>query len=518
MPGTPYPLGPFTAGMNNISDEATVEDNQVTTAMNLELDFDGSYRSRPAIVPVASSPVAGQRVEMLGWYVREDNVTFLVCTTDAKTWLYQADTGAWTEIWAEKASGFTQYDNHVVLCSATVPGIRWEGGAATAIPTMPLGSDIVLYQERFWMYGVRGTDNQNRLWFSNITTAGTSPTSIWDWTTATDFIEVKKGDGEWITHIVADTNALLIFRNRSFLRFAYPGSPFDGTLYEQNPTLGADNRWCVVPYESYYLVFSQGSFYQLIQFSYYPLNNKRIRFESGSPASPVHDDREVRVSIFGDRCLVWYHGATYVYNIVSNTWSAWDSPSTYAAHFLQIPPTSIAGIERTAYATTGVTDTARGGLYRVVDGELPAGSDGEPISCMLRTKSYSFDEAAQYKRMFYWTMEVRSASGARGIAYPSAIPTGGVTYDDLDATTFDELDKGSWDNPLILIPSFESDVDFPAAAPIRGLIKCIQDSRLLRMHYEVHLECDGTSSTSPARIYSIVPYVRIKASVSKQVS
>lgn len=518
MPGTPYPLGPFTAGMNNISEEATVDDNQVTLARNLELDFDGSFKSRPAIKAAYDSPVVGQQIDALGYYVRDDNVTFLVATTDTKTWLCQVDTGAWTEIWAAKASGFAQYDNHVVLCSETVPGIRWEGGAGTSIPAMPTGSDIVLYQARFWIFGQRGTDFQNRIWFSNITTGGVSPTSIWDWTTATDWIEVAKGDGEWITAMVADVNALLIFRNHSFYRFSFPGSPFDGSLFEQNSTIGADNRWCVVPYESYFLVFSQGYFYQLINYSFYPLNNKRIAFEGGATTDPVMAGREVRCSIFGPRCLIWYHGALYCYNIITNTWSTWDSPTSYAAHFFQVPQTSLAGITATALAITGVTNTAKGGVYRIEDGVLDAGVGGESINCVLRTKSYAFDEAAQHKRMFYWTFEVRSSNGGVGIAFPSAIPTDAVTYDDLDAVTYDDLDLGSWDNPLILIPSYETDVPFPTAAPVRALIKAGQDSRLLRMYYEIALECDGTASTSPARIYSIVPYVRIKAGVSKQVT
>jgi hypothetical protein len=317
---------------------------------------------------------------------------------------------------------------------------------------------------------------------------------------------------------VPDVNAMLIFRNRSFYRFSFPGSPFDGSLFEQNSTIGADNRWSVVSYETYFLVLSQGYFYQLINYSFYPLNNKRIAFEGAATAQPILAGRETRLSIFGPRCLVWYHGSLFCYNIITNTWSTWDSPSTYAAHFHQVPQSSLPGIAPAALAITGVTDTTKGGLYRIEDDVLDAGQPGETINCVLRTKSYAFDEAAQYKRMFYWTFEVRSANGGMGVAYPSAIPTDGLTYDDLEGISYDVLDLGTVDNPLILIPSYTTDVTFPTAAPVRALIKAGQDSRLLRMYYEITLECDGTASTSPARIYSIVPYVRIKASVSKQVS
>jgi hypothetical protein len=516
MPGTPYPLGPFTAGMNNISEEATVDDNQVTLAKNLELDFDGSYRSRPAIVADAATPVGGQQLTALGYYVRDDGTTFLVCTTNAKTWLYDIETKAFTEIWANKASGFCQRENKVVLISESVAGGYWEGGTFTATASMPVGSQIVVYQDRLWAVGVPGTSLQNRVYFSNITTAGTSPTSIWDWTTATDWIEVSKGDGERITALVADANALLIFRTRSFWRFTYPNSPFKGTLREQVATLGADSRYAVVPYESYYLVFNQGVFYQLINFQYYPLNNKRIEFRGAALGGGLVADREVVLSIFGARCLVWYYGTIYSYDIITNTWSMWESPTTSAAQFLQIPQTSLDGSARQALALSG--EQGKLGLYRVIDDELPAGAAGESMTCVLRTKSYDFDEAAQFKRLYYWTFEVRTSSGAVGVAYPSAIPTDAVTYDDLDATDYDTLDLGSWDNPLILVPSYVTDAPFPAAAPVRALVKAIQAARFLRMHFEITLECDGTARTSPSRIYSITPYVRIKASVAKQVS
>lgn len=520
MPGTPYPLGPFREGMNNIAEESTVEDTQVALALNLELDTDSSYKSRPAIIPDAETPVSGQNVTVLGYYVTTANATYLVCTTNSATWLYDIGAKTYAQIWETRASGFTQYDNKVVLISTSSAGGYWEAGTFTATPTMPQGENIVLYQDRLWAYGARGTANQNRVWFSNITTAGSSPTTIWTWTTATDFFEVKKGDGEWITHMVADTNALLIFRNRSTFRFTYPTSPFSGTLFEQNPTLGADNRWSVVPYESYYLVFSQGFLYQFINFQFYPLNTARIEFRPAATAAQVISGREIMVSVFGTRCIVWYYGSTFVYDIVSGTWSMWDSPVSRAAYFLQVPPTSLTGTTRTALAVHGLNSNAAGrrGVWRIIDDVLPAGGPSEAIPCVLRTKSYAFDDAAQYKRMFYWTMEVRTANGARGVAYPSAITTDGVTWDDMSLVTWDVLSEGSWDNPLIITPMYESDVSFPTSSPVRALIKCLQDSRLLRMYYEVYLECDGTTRTAPVRVYSITPYVRVKGSVSKQVS
>lgn len=514
MPGTPYPLGPFTEGMNNEDEEATIGDNQLADIMNFELDNDGSLLSRPAIVVDSASPVAGQFVDLLGYYVRNDGATFAVCTTDAKTWAYDIVAKTYQEIWANKAAGFTQYDNKIVMISETVAGGYWEAGTFTSTPTMPLGSDIVLYQERLWAFGARGTVNQTTVWFSNVTSAGAIPTVIWTWTTATDFFEVSKGDGQWVTGLLADVNALIIFRSRSSFRLTFAGSVFSGSLVPLNATIGADNKDSFATYESYYLVLSQGILYQFINNQFYPLNTKRVRFTGSAPEAQLR--RATAVSVFAHRAIVWYYGSLYVYSMNTNTWSRWDSAVSKAAYFMTIPPSSIAGDVRTALADVGI-NTAPKSMLRIADEVLEAGS-GEEMTSFIRTKSYAVDEPAQYKRMFYWTFEVKTATGAIGIAYPSAIAENSVTTDEMDLVTTDVLDLGSVDNPLITVPSFSTDIDFPAAAPQRVLVKAIQDSRFMRIRFEIFLTSDGTTRTSQARIYSIVPYFRVKGGVAKKVS
>lgn len=516
MPGTPVQLGPFTEGMNNEDEETTIGDNQLADVVNFELDNDGSLYSRPAFVLDADTPVAGEFADLLGYYVRNDGATFGVYVTNVKTWLYDVELKTWSEIWANRASGFAQYDNKVVLASTSVAGGYWEAGVFTSTPTMPLAADIVFYQERFWAFGAQGTANQTRVWFSNVTSLGVPPTSIWDWTVATDYFEVNKGDGQWVTGLLADTNALVIFRNRSTWRLSFSGAPLKtGTLTALNRTIGADNNVSFVAYESYYLVLNQGSLYQFINWQFYPLNTKRVRFQVG--ASDASLRRSTALSIFNHRAIVWYYGSTYVYSLNTNTWSRWESVVLAPYRVVTIPSASFAGDVRAALASGGLTTSPKG-TYRIRD-EMLAGTVGEQMTCSIRTKSYSFNEAAQHKRLFYWTFEVRSAIGATGWAVPSVIPEGGnVTTDDMDLVTTDVLDAGSVDNPLIIVPTFESEVTFPTQSPTRALIKAGQDNRFLRIRFEIFLECDGTSRTSAARIYSITPYLRIAGGVSKQVS
>jgi hypothetical protein len=50
VPGAPINLGPFTGGMDNWTDQASISDKQLFLIENGEVDTDGSIVSRPAFV------------------------------------------------------------------------------------------------------------------------------------------------------------------------------------------------------------------------------------------------------------------------------------------------------------------------------------------------------------------------------------------------------------------------------------------------------------------------------------
>ena len=512
MPGTPVPLGPWPGGMNNSSEIATIADDEVAFLENFEQDTDGSMVSRPAIV-LASATVT-TNPQPLGYYINAAGSTFLVVATDTDTRLYNIATGAWTTIWTSKASGFVQYDNKAVLISESTAGGYWNGTTFTVTPTMPKGSQIVFYQERFWAYGAQGTNDATTVWFSKLTVISPA-SSIFDWATSSDYFTVGLGDGEWITGLVADLNALLIFKGRSTWMFSYPSAPANGTLRQISSTIGADNQWAIASYENYYLVYSSGYVYQFINYRHYPLNQRKIDF-TADPSMALQF--QIRLSIFGHRLIVWYFGTTYVYNILAQNWSTWRSPTTSAGQFFTIPASSAAGEIRTALAITGENDVAKKRLWTISEKLLPVGAAGEQFNCTMRTKAHNFGEAAQFKRLMYWTVSVSSASGVDAIAYPITIPRLGTTWNAMNDTTWNELEKGSWNNPLITLPTYVDNIDFPTAAPVPALVKVRGAFKFLSAYVEVFLACDGTLATSPVRIYSITLYTLIQANVSSKVS
>lgn len=517
MPGKAQILGPFKGGLNNVGEVSSIDPTQCVILDNFDIDTDGSLLSRPPIVAESPSMDTGTAslIQPLGYYVRSDGVTFLVATNLNATWVYEIDTKVWTLIWAHVASSFVQYDNKIVLCSESVAGGYWEAGVFTSTPSMPTLSQIVVYGERFWGFGAKGSATATTIFFSDLTVISPAD-SIYNWTVATNFFTVGKGDGQWITCIISDPNALLIYRNGSTYQFTYPSSPAQGTLRTLNNQIGADNRYSVGRYQNYYLVLNAGYLYQFINYLYYPRNEKIVRFQRSPLGAAIA--QETALSILGQRAIVYYYGSVYVYNIVTGVWATWSS-TLGPEYFMQIPTSSVVGDQYTALVATGLVSpvTATQALRRITDGVF-TGSAGEQMTCSVRTKAFYFDDPGIIKRMMYWTISYRSSSGVDAIATPVDIVQNQVTWNELSTHTWNDLNKGTWNNLLVVTPVVQDDIDFPTLAPVQGLAKVHSPIRFKTVYFDMQLSTDGTASTAPARIFNLTAYLKEHARAGAKVS
>lgn len=523
-------LGPFT-GLNNSDEPSAVADDELPEIINFEQEPDGSLVNRPAIVADADFDTPESDATLLGpgFYTDSLGNTFAVFASAGSTFLYNVVTKAWTEIASFEASGWVQYDSKVVLICETQAGGYWDGATFTSTPTMPEGSDIVFFKERFWAFGVRGTAEQTTVWFSNLTAAGPPATSIYTWDTASDFFTVSQGDGEWITGLLAAPSVLYIFRNSSTWRFSYNSTPLlGGILAQVSTTTGADNKWAFCRYENYIIVLNSGTVYEFINEYFYPLNDRKVDFQRAAYVSARTID--TALSLFEDRAIVWYYGAIYCFNMKLRGWAKWSSPTTNAARFLQIPQSSLGLADPAAIGVTGGDVDEQKVVYRIKEGIVSG--DGEAMSCMIRTKAYDFGSSA-LKRMFYYDGEFRTASGVESFLFPVQLS------DNAEGTTWNEMSSGNviwptdgtpdisgyqeiqtWNAPLSAtsLTVFEDDVSYPSLNPLQLLIKFIRGGFARRFYAECYLSCDGTPATSPTRIYYLTMYVEEKAYASAKVS
>lgn len=530
----------FVGGLNNYWDQSAIDDSELASIVNLEFSTNGSLMSRPPIYPEKNgsatiyTPVAGEPIDIIGTYIRNDGTRFLVVTTNSKTWLYDITAKTWTQIATFKASDSTQYLNKVVLCSTTVHGGYWEAGTFTTT-NMPYLGGIEILQNRFFGYGVEKTTTANTLFWSDITTFGPAGevTSVWDWVDSTGnyyYVDIGSGDGQWITAMAQGYGDIVIFRNKSTYRYSFPEDPALGTMQAMQQDIGAENKRSVVKFENSHYVLSGSILYKYQNWLFTPLNAQKVKFEQYDFSRRFQH----AVSIVGRRAVVWHNGGVFAYNIDTGTWSEWES-ATKAAYFVTMPRKDEENAEELYYGVTGSSTATLSdfALFRIENASTSAVGT-ETIKCSLRTKIYDFNTPVEWKRLYYWSADLATAKPIKAIVYPVSLPetatlpswdeiskdftgeTNYYTWDQLSKDAIDDPIYGTWDNIISPSGGIQTVItEFPAGYVNRLEVKLNQSLRFRRIYFELYLECDGSSATSPVQVYSMTPMVGVKAKVAK---
>lgn len=540
------PLQQFTGGLNNYWDQSSIDDSELASVINFEFTSNGAMTSRPSVWIEKDSegdpietPAAEEPFDFIGTYVEASGTRYLVAVTDDKTWIYNVATKLWTEIANFRASDSTQYLNKIVLCSETQAGGYWEDDVFVATPTMPYLGGIELFQTRFFGFGVQGTATANIVYWSNISTAGPSgeSASVFTWEDEFEaelYVEIGGGDGQWITSLAQGYNDIVVFRNRSTYRFSFGELPEEGVMQVMQQDIGADNARCVVKYENAHFVLSGQTLYRYQNNLYYPLNTERVRFT----ADDSYERRfEHAISLVGSRCVVFYNGSIYAFDIKTNTWSQWTS-SSRIGYFVTVPRRYEDEFKELFFGVSGSAETDAPGItdysmYRIEDN--PTTSNGiEEMTCSLRTRIYDFNTPVEWKRLYFWTTDITTARIVRAVAVPVAIREEALSvhWDELSSDgeydnsfyTWDELSRedefddrfGTWDR-LKTPGTIETVIeDFPQGQLLRIEAKLDNALRFRRIFFELYLSCDGTADTSPVQVFSIIPMVGAKAKIARE--
>lgn len=547
------PLQSFTGGLNNYFDQSSIDNSELAQLVNFEVAVNGALSSRPPIWVdedsegnLTTTPAASEPVDFIGVYIEESGTRYAVAITDTATWLLNVTTKAWTQIALFRATDVTQFQNRVVLASATEgQGGYWENGTFTNTPTMPALGGIELFQNRFFGYGIEGTSTANTIYWSDITTFGPEGelTSVFDWQDDNGeyyYVEIGSGDGQWITAIDQGYNDIVIFRNRSTYRYSYGELPEEGQMQPMQQNIGAETKRSVVKFENAHFVLSGGTLYKYQNWLYYPLNAQRINFGRNQDFEKRF---EHSVSIVGRRCVVWHDGRIYSYNLDNGTWSEWQSLSR-VGYFITIPRESEDEQNELYFGVSGDADVSSDTqeLYgitdysifrirnRIAQGNQPG---SEEMTCYLRTKIYDFNTPVEFKRLYFWSADIATARQVRAVAFPVVVSEREVRvhWDELSQDgqydnsfyNWDELSQDNvadetfrtWDEPK-QPGTIESVIDDIPAGLNRIETKLDQALRFRRISFELYLTCDGTASTSPVQVFSIIPMIGVKAKIAKE--
>lgn len=321
MTGKIVGIGPFIGGLNIHDDPTAVDDKELVEALNVELDFDGSLKSRPPIVDSGVRMPLGAtgNIQLLGYYFAAGNVPYLIGSDGlSKTYYFN---GAWNLITSTfSATAMAQFNGQAWLLSGNGvanPGGSWTpAGGFVADANMPHGTVLVAHKFRLWVApGLLAPANSTRLYYSNVLGQPTF------WPVAPSFIDVGAGDGQDIVQVVIYYNNLLIFRSTSIYSFQFSSDITAGIISQVVPGVGLDNASA--------LTISESSIYFTFEYrAYVFINNRVMTINDKAPFAALTQTgmyRDITVSLFNQRVIFSYYDTMYVYNIRTQTWTRWRS-------------------------------------------------------------------------------------------------------------------------------------------------------------------------------------------------
>lgn len=535
----------FSGGLNNYWDPSSIANNEVPYLINMEFTPNGALTSRPPIIdrdlghPLGAE--SSENIDILGYYTPESGAIYLIAATNAKTWALEVGQygfGSWTEIWANKATAFVQYSNQVVMAKATTGGARWmpsrpaasgnplvDGATNTlTVPTMPALFTLALFKERMFGTGLHGTSAETAVYWSEIVSLD-APTGIFTWV-ADSFVYIGRGDGQPITELVADYNGLIIFKRNATYNLVYSDLPEEGTVSLVQVNIGAQNKRSVVGYQNGFVVLHNRTLYKFQNNVYAPINSQKVRFEYDEDFDSDTALFAEAVSVFGDRALVFTQGNLYSLNLLTGTWSQWQT-ATNLGYVIEVPkargfqwryPRALGVAGQNATTLYFMQDFPVSGWFELSGEDVIEVGGSEEFECIMKTKIFDFDTPTEWKRLYWWSADVSTNGPVIGKMVPIGIPPINPTWDQLDQYNWDYFESLTWDtlfSPDITVTTNQA---VAGTGPQRVALKMDKSARFRRASFELYLTCDGTSETAPAQIFSLTPMIGVKAKMSKDVA
>ena len=518
MPGEAIQIGPFTGGLNTFSDPTAIADNELVVCENFELDLDGSLKSRPPFVyrnidmPLGASGNAN----ILGYFYGPGNVPYLIGSDGLSKTYYYSGT-AWILITDTfSATSMAQFDNKAWLLApygSTNPGGRWDPSTGfTAEAEMPRGDTIVAHKQRLWVAGGRDALlNATTMYYSN--QLGESP--FWPTFSSTlNTIKVGSGDGQAIVRIAVYYNSLVIFRTNSIYSYQFLNDPGAGTISLLVPNIGLSDKKSFVAYENYIYFMYDERAYEFVNNRAQQIN-QRVPFVSGS-RSGIDESQARAVSLFNNRIIFSYFNFLYVFGLRTRTWSVWRS-TTHGAIGEIFSAVTDNDFEEALLFSSTIVPSGGSRVAKTLHMSDIFTTDEEPFVCVVQTKNFNYQSSSSYKRLFWWGADAIFRGRVTAIVTPITFNTS-VTWAQMIAYTWAAVGANDWNQAAYPGADVQTVRDTSGGAALRKFVKFLKALRFRQVNYRLEFDTDGSTDTSPVRLFSLMTYVRAHQRVSKTVT
>lgn len=506
MPGEPIRLGPFVGGINKLSDPTALQDTELVTADNVELDLDGSYVARPPFFDLAS-PASGSSITLLGWYITDAHTRLLACTS---TGLWSFESGAWTAVVGTstlKATAMVQYDNIAYIIGT--PDSPVDGGSLndsltfSGIAAIPRGGSAVVHKERLFIVpgALKTGVDQTLLKGSAPANFSSFPISVY----------INKGDGQKLMDILVYNDNLLLFKEDSTYVLAYDADPVDAVTRKINPTIGVTAKNCVAAYENQLYVLHRANVYEVVNYDFAKINSKvPLEYDSTKPSPWL---TPIFCTLLGDRLVIRYYYKLYVFGLKSKVWTTWDTAQNnrYIGPAVAVPMRDEAGaIPSYIMPSAEASNNDIHSFRDIIDG-----LHTEAITVIFKTKNYDYGVSHRYKRLMWWGADVSCVQLISGTVQP-IIVNFAVTWGDLATKTWGSIAANTWGQPLNIPLITQTSVG--AHSAMRKFVKFKKTMRFRQINYALTMSYDGTNVTGPLRFFTITSIIGSKQHVSKSLT
>lgn len=146
----------------------------------------------------------------------------------------------------------------------------------------------------------------------------------------------------------------------------------------------------------------------------------------------------------------------------------------------------------------------------------------EYIDCWFETKSYDYQAAPAFKRLFYWGADLKTPRAFIAEARPVA-KQGSISWGDLNNYTWTQLEQGTWGNPLDWLNKSTAIIDYTEAQEEisdngRFFAKILKSIRFRQISFYIKFSTLGTLETGPVKLFSLTTMVTPKQDVVDKIS
>lgn len=138
------------------------------------------------------------------------------------------------------------------------------------------------------------------------------------------------------------------------------------------------------------------------------------------------------------------------------------------------------------------------------------------ISCYTKTKNFDMAVSHQFKRLWWWGVDISTPNDIIGTATP-IIVTFSVKWRQLETRTWRSLENNKW-GQILSDPSSIVTVIAGAGGLSRKFAKFDKALRYRQINFRVDLTTDGSTSDGPARLFSMTVVTESKQVVPKAVN